>query len=97
MSLSIFDWTIIGIYFLVVFAIGFYFRHRETSGEYFLAGRNVGWFAVGASIFAANIGSEHFIGLAGSGAASGFPVSAYEVSPAGNHFCVDMDLFRIKF
>lgn len=79
MILGLFDWIIIGAYFIVIFVIGFHFRHRETSDEYFLAGRSVGWFAVGASIFAANISSEHFIGLAGSGAASGLPVATYEL------------------
>jgi len=81
MSLSVTDWTIIGVYFGVVFAIGFYFSRKEkTSSDYFLAGRNVIWFAVGASIFASNIGSEHLIGLAGSGADSGLAVGAYEMS-----------------
>lgn len=80
MAFNLFDWGVIIAYFLVIFLVGFYFRHRKTAQEYFLAGRSVGWFAVGASIFAANIGSEHFIGLAGSGAASGLPVSAYEIN-----------------
>lgn len=86
MVLSSLDWIIITVYFMAVFAIGFYFaRNERTSGQYFLAGRNVGWFAVGASIFATNIGSEHFIGLAGSGAASGLAVGAYELSAV---FCI---------
>ena len=46
-------------------------RRKETADDYFLAGRNLGWFVVGASIFASNIGSEHLVGLAGSGAMSG--------------------------
>src|SRR3989442_10250942 len=66
------DLVIIGIYFLVVFAIGFYFARKErTSTDYFLASRNIGWFAIGASLFVSNISTEHFIGLAGSGATSG--------------------------
>jgi len=86
MILSALDWGIIAVYFLVVFAVGFWFaRNERTSGQYFLAGRNVGWFAVGASIFATNIGAEHFIGLAGSGAASGLAVGAYEMSAV---FCI---------
>ncbi|MHB9029230.1 MAG: sodium:solute symporter [Candidatus Latescibacterota bacterium] len=84
MVLSSLDWLIIGAYFAVVF--GFHFARREkTSEKYFLAGRNVGWFAVGASIFATNIGAEHFIGLAGSGAAGGLAVGAYELSAV---FCI---------
>lgn len=86
MILSPFDWSIICTYFAVVFTVGFYFsRNDRTSGQYFLAGRNVGWFAVGASIFATNIGAEHFIGLAGSGAAGGLAVGAYEMSAV---FCI---------
>src|SRR5438445_5068622 len=73
------DLVIIGIYFLVVFAIGFYFARRgRTSTDYFLASRNVGWFAIGASLFVSNISTEHFIGLAGSGATSGLAVGHFE-------------------
>ncbi|MDX2266579.1 MAG: sodium:solute symporter [Bryobacter sp.] len=80
------DNVIIAAYFAVVFAIGFYHSRKErTSKDYFLAGSNVGWFAVGASLFATNISSEHFIGLAGSGAATGFAVGCYEWSAS---FCL---------
>src|SRR2546428_13863236 len=73
------DLVIIGIYFLVVFAIGFYFARKErTSTDYFLASRNIGWFAIGASLFVSNISTEHFIGLAGSGATSGLAVGHFE-------------------
>jgi solute:Na+ symporter, SSS family len=73
------DLAIIGVYFVVVFAIGMYFARREkTSADYFLAGRSVGWFAVGASLFVSNISTEHFIGLAGSGATSGLAVGHFE-------------------
>src|SRR2546421_10984415 len=66
------DIVIIGFYFALVFGIGMYFARRErTSEEYFLAGRNVGWFFIGASLFVSNISTEHFIGLFGSGASSG--------------------------
>jgi SSS family solute:Na+ symporter len=77
--LSTADLIIIGLYFCVVFAIGFYFSRKErTSAEYFLAGRNVGWFAIGASLFVSNISTEHFIGLAGSGASTGLAVGHFE-------------------
>ena len=77
--LSTVDLVIIGLYFCVVFAIGFYFSRKErTSKDYFLAGRNVGWFAIGASLFVSNISTEHFIGLAGSGASSGLAVGHFE-------------------
>jgi SSS family solute:Na+ symporter len=54
-------------------------RTRDTSTDYFLAGRNVGWFVIGASLFASNIGSEHLVGLAGTGAASGVAVGQFEI------------------
>src|SRR5437588_3311019 len=73
------DLVIIGIYFLIVFAIGFYFSLKErTSTDYFLASRNIGWFAIGASLFVSNISTEHFIGLAGSGATTGLAVGHFE-------------------
>src|SRR5947209_13828906 len=73
------DIVIIGFYFAIIFAIGFYFARRErTSTDYFLAGRNIGWFAIGASLFVSNISTEHFIGLAGSGATTGLAVGHFE-------------------
>src|SRR6266849_1360667 len=73
------DLTVIAVYFVIVFSIGFYFARKErTSEDYFLAGRNVGWFAIGASLFVSNISTEHFIGLAGSGATSGLAVGHFE-------------------
>src|SRR5512143_2370060 len=77
--LSTLDIGIIAAYFVVVFGIGFYFSRKErTSEDYFLASRNVGWFAIGASLFVSNISTEHFIGLAGSGATSGLAVGHFE-------------------
>lgn len=73
------DITIIAVYFTIIFGIGFYFVRKErTSTDYFLASRNVGWFAIGASLFVSNISTEHFIGLAGSGASSGLAVGSFE-------------------
>jgi solute:Na+ symporter, SSS family len=78
-TLGSLDLVIIGIYFALVFGIGYYFSRKErTSEEYFLAGRNIGWFAIGASLFVSNISTEHFIGLAGSGATSGLAVGHFE-------------------
>jgi len=67
------DWWIVGVYFSIVFGIAFWvIRQKQSSSkDYFLAGKNVGWFVVGASLFASNIGSEHLVGLAGTGAESG--------------------------
>lgn len=84
-GLGALDFTIIAIYFLIVFAIGYWFSRSRSTTDYFLAGRHVGWFAVGASLFATNISSEHFIGLAGSGATQGLPVGCFEWSAA---FCL---------
>jgi solute:Na+ symporter, SSS family len=78
-NLATIDISIIVVYFLVIFSIGFYFaRKGRTSTDYFLASRNVGWFAIGASLFVSNISTEHFIGLSGSGASSGLAVGHFE-------------------
>ena len=73
--MSTIDLVVVAAYFAVVFGIGaYFFRRARTSRSYFLADRSVGWVAIGASLFATNISSEHFIGLAGSGASSGLAV-----------------------
>src|SRR5580765_3228044 len=78
-TLAPIDLAIIGFYFVVIFGIGFYFSRKErTSEDYFLASRNIGWFAIGASLFVSNISTAHFIGLAGSGATSGLAPGHYE-------------------
>ena len=78
-ALTTADFVIIGVYFVVIFGIGMYFARKErTSADYFLASRNVGWFAIGASLFVSNISTEHFIGLAGSGASTGLAVGHFE-------------------
>jgi SSS family solute:Na+ symporter len=77
------DWGVVGVYFLVVFGVAFLSAYKyethETSAGFFLAGKNAGWFVIGASLFASNIGSEHLVGLAGSGAAGGVAVAQFEV------------------
>ena len=75
------DWAIIGLYFAVVFAIVWWVvrKKQKSSVDYFLAGRHMGWFVIGASLFASNIGSEHLVGLAGSGADSGVAMAHYEL------------------
>jgi SSS sodium solute transporter superfamily len=78
------DWAVVGGYFLIVFAVAFWSGSRKTeqASDYFLAGRSTGWFVLGASVFASNIGSEHLVGLAGSGAASGVAVAQFEILAA---------------
>jgi len=75
------DWIVIGIFAVVLIGIVLWvFRQKQTSsGDYFLAGRDATWIAVGASIFASNIGSEHLIGLAGAGASSGMAMAHWEI------------------
>lgn len=75
------DWVVIGAYFVVLLGIAIWVitRRQKTTEDYFLAGRNIGWFIVGASIFASNIGSEHVVGLAGAGAGGKIPMLIYEL------------------
>jgi len=75
------DWLMIAAYFGVLLGLTWWtiLRGRQTADDYFLAGRNLGWWIVGASIFASNIGSEHIVGLAGSGAADGVALAHYEL------------------
>ena len=83
-QLATLDWVVIAVYFLLVFAVAIWAGVREraakgTTTDYFLAGRDAGWFLVGGSLFASNIGSEHLVGLAGTGAASGVAVAQFEI------------------
>jgi len=79
-TLTSLDWLVIGVYFAILLGIVIAAtRHQNTSTDYFLAGRNMGFFAIGASIFASNIGSEHIVGLAGQGASTGLAMAHYEL------------------
>ena len=75
------DWIVLGIYFLILIVVAVWvaLQRNKNTEDYFLAGRNVGWFVIGASIFASNIGSEHVVGLAGTGFSSGTPLAHYEL------------------
>ncbi len=75
------DWIVLGAYFLALIGVALWviLQKNKDTADYFLAGRNVGWFVIGASIFASNIGSEHVVGLAGTGAESGMPMAHYEL------------------
>ncbi|XP_061257450.1 sodium/myo-inositol cotransporter 2 [Bos javanicus] len=77
------DIAVLVLYFLFVLAVGLWSTvktKRDTVKGYFLAGGNMLWWPVGASLFASNVGSGHFVGLAGSGAAAGLSVTAYELN-----------------
>lgn len=79
--ISAIDWIIVVLYFVLILGIAWWVikQRQKTSTDYFLAGRNLGWFIIGASIFASNIGSEHLVGLAGSGATDGVAMAHYEL------------------
>lgn len=75
------DISVIVIYFVVVMAVGLwamFSTNRGTVGGFFLAGRSMVWWPIGASLFASNIGSGHFVGLAGTGAAAGIAMGGFE-------------------
>jgi len=80
-SLTGLDWLMIALYFGLLLGVAWWVirRGKDTATDYFLAGRNLGWFVVGASIFASNIGSEHLVGLAGSGCTDGVAMAHYEL------------------
>ncbi|MDR3262612.1 MAG: sodium:solute symporter [Tannerella sp.] len=79
--MALLDWIVIGLFALGMIAVVVWvFRQKQSnSGDYFLAGRDATWLAIGASIFASNIGSEHLIGLAGAGASSGMAMAHWEI------------------
>jgi solute:Na+ symporter, SSS family len=75
------DWVMIALYFSLLLGVAWWVvsKNKDTAADYFLAGRNLGWWVIGASIFASNIGSEHIVGLAGSGAKDGVALAHYEL------------------
>jgi len=75
------DWAVIALYFSVLLCVAWWVvrRGKDSAADYFLAGRNLSWWIIGASIFASNIGSEHVVGLAGAGATSGVALAHYEL------------------
>jgi len=80
-TFSTFDWAIVALYFVANTAICIWcaMQKEKDTADYFLASRNAGWFLIGSSIFASNIGAEHLIGLAGSGAESGMAFAHWEL------------------
>jgi SSS family solute:Na+ symporter len=80
-TLTPIDWLAIALYFGILLCVAWWVvkKRKDTATDYFLAGRNLGWWVIGASIFASNIGSEHIVGLAGSGATDGVAMAHYEL------------------
>lgn len=74
------DWLMVALYFGILLCVAWWVirKSKNEAADYFLAGRNLGWWVIGASIFASNIGSEHIVGLAGSGAKDGVALAHYE-------------------
>jgi SSS family solute:Na+ symporter len=79
-TLQTLDWIIIAAYFSLLMGVVWWVvkKQKNETADYFLAGRNLSWWVIGASIFASNIGSEHIVGLAGSGAKDGIIMGHYE-------------------
>src|SRR6476469_7570082 len=75
------DWLMIALYFGILLCVAWWVcrKSKGSAADYFRAGRNLGWWVIGASIFASNIGSEHIVGLAGSGATDGVALAHYEL------------------
>ncbi|MBC2607714.1 sodium:solute symporter [Pelagicoccus albus] len=79
-TLQAMDWAVIALYFVGIGLIAWWSgRNQSDTSDYFLAGRNAGFFAIGASIFTSNIGSEHIVGLAGQGASTGMAMAHWEL------------------
>src|SRR5512139_2136855 len=81
MGLHGLDWITLSLYFALIIGVAWWVisRRKDTAADYFLAGRNLSWWIIGASIFASNIGSEHLVGLAGTGATDGVAMAHYEL------------------
>jgi len=79
--LGVIDWVVVALYFVVIGGISIWTirKKKDSPTDYFLANRNLGWFVIGASILASNVGSEHIVGLAGTGAKSGLVMGHYEL------------------
>ncbi|MGL4595552.1 MAG: sodium:solute symporter [Thermoguttaceae bacterium] len=80
-TLGIYDWGTLIAYFAMLLGVAWWVvrQKTDTSQDYFLAGKKMGWLVIGASLFASNIGSEHLVGLAGTGASDGMAMAHYEL------------------
>ena len=79
--MALLDWIVIGVFCFALIGIVVWVvsQKNDNSADYFLGGKDATWIAIGASIFASNIGSEHLIGLAGAGASSGMAMAHWEI------------------
>lgn len=79
--MAVYDWIVIAVFFLALIGIIVWvIRQRDKdTRDYFLAGKDAGWVSIGSSIFASNIGSEHLVGLAGTGFISGMAMAHWEI------------------
>ena len=79
--MQLLDWIVIGVFCCALIGIVIWVvsQKNDNSADYFLGGKDATWIAIGASIFASNIGSEHLIGLAGAGASSGMAMAHWEI------------------
>ena len=79
--MALLDWVVIILFALALIGIIVWVMRQKqnNAADYFLGGKDATWIAIGASIFASNIGSEHLIGLAGSGASSGMAMAHWEI------------------
>ena len=79
--MELLDWIVIGVFCCALIGIVLWVvsQKNDNSADYFLGGKDATWIAIGASIFASNIGSEHLIGLAGAGASSGMAMAHWEI------------------
>ncbi len=80
-SLGVYDWGTLAAYFIVLLGVAWWviLQKTDSSKDYFLAGKHAGWIVIGSSLFASNIGSEHLVGLAGTGASDGMAMAHYEL------------------
>lgn len=82
-SFQFLDYTIFIGYAILILGVGLWMSrdkkgHQKTAEDYFLASKSLPWWAIGASLIAANISAEQFIGMSGSGFASGLAIASYE-------------------
>ena len=88
-AFSTLDWVIFGIYAVIIMSLGLFISkgkkgEDKTAQDYFLADKSLTWWAIGASLIAANISAEQFIGMSGSGYALGIGIACYEWIAAGS-------------